>query len=79
MSTTHSTTPTIGAETEELLPLLSAVAMYGPPVLLLAVPWFLLGVLLSAPFTLALALMALPTGAFALLAALVSFVRRVLT
>jgi hypothetical protein len=54
MAPTHPTTPTTGAAGFEVAPLLFAVAIYGPPVLFLLVPWLLLGVMLMGPISLML-------------------------
>jgi hypothetical protein len=43
--------PTFGEMFGELIPLIGAVAGYGPPVILLAGPWLLLGLVLTGPFT----------------------------
>ena len=42
--------PTFGEMLAEIVPLTGAVAGYGPPVILLAGPWLLLGLMLSGPF-----------------------------
>jgi hypothetical protein len=42
---------TFGEMLGELIPLIGAVAGYGPPVVLLAGPWLLLGLVLTGPFT----------------------------
>ena len=36
---------------DETLPLVGAVPVYGPPVVVLAVPWLLLTLMLAGPFT----------------------------
>jgi hypothetical protein len=41
---------TFGEMFGELIPLIDAVAGYGPPVIFLAGPWLLLGLMLSGPF-----------------------------
>ena len=41
---------TFGEMFGELIPLIGAVAGYGPPVIFLAGPWLLLGLMLSGPF-----------------------------
>jgi hypothetical protein len=41
---------TFGEMFGELIPLIDAVAGYGPPVIFVAGPWLLLGLLLSGPF-----------------------------
>jgi hypothetical protein len=51
---------------DETAPLLDVVPFYGPPVLLIAGPWLLIGLLLAGPFavlfTLVLALLAVAAG-----------------
>jgi hypothetical protein len=42
--------PTFGEMVAEVVPLIDAVAGYGPPVIFLAGPWLLLGLMLSGPF-----------------------------
>jgi hypothetical protein len=75
MSPSSSKTPTVSAELGELLPLVCAVAIYGPPVLFLLVPWLCLGVLLSAPFALAVLVIAALAAATTLVAGLVTLLR----
>lgn len=58
--------PSLGAILSETLPLAGSVAFYGPPVVLLAGPWTLLGLMLMGPFALLLTFVA----AFAVVAAL---------
>ena len=41
---------TFGELLGELIPLIDAIAGYGPPVIFLAGPWLLLGLMLSGPF-----------------------------
>jgi hypothetical protein len=43
--------PTFRAMLGELVPLVDAIAGYGPPVIFLAGPWLLLGLVLTGPFT----------------------------
>jgi hypothetical protein len=43
--------PTFGEMLGELIPLVDAVAGYGPPAIFLAGPWLLLGLVLTGPFT----------------------------
>ncbi len=59
----HQSSPeTAGAMADEFVPLISAVPLYGPPIVFLAVPWLLCGLLLVGPFallmTIVIALMA---------------------
>jgi hypothetical protein len=42
--------PTFGEEADETLPLVGAVPLYGPPVVVLAGSWLLLSLLLAGPF-----------------------------
>jgi hypothetical protein len=42
--------PTFGEMLAEIIPLIDAPAGYGPPVIFLAGPWLLLGLMLSGPF-----------------------------
>jgi hypothetical protein len=43
--------PTFGEVLGELIPLVDAIAGYGPPVIFVAGPWLLLGLVLTGPFT----------------------------
>ena len=60
----------------ELIPLIDAIAGYGPPVIFLAAPWLLLGLMLSGPFAflviLVAAMVVAATVVFALCAAIVA-------
>jgi hypothetical protein len=60
MTTTASTSqsPTFGEMIAEIVPLVGAVAGYGPPVVFLAGPWVLLALMLAGPFALLLTLVA---------------------
>jgi hypothetical protein len=49
-STSASEHPTSGEMLAEIIPLIGAIAGYGPPVIFLAGPWLLLGLMLSGPF-----------------------------
>jgi hypothetical protein len=70
--------PTLGQTIAELVPLVDTIAGYGPPVIFLAGPWLLLGLMLSAPFavllTLIAAMLLAAAVAVALVAALVALV-----
>ena len=44
--------PTAGAVLEEVLPLIGVVAMAGPPVVFIVVPWVLFALMLVGPFLL---------------------------
>ena len=65
-------TPTVREMLGETFDLICFMAIYGPPVVFLAAPWLLLGLLLSGPFavvfTLVLVAAALVAGIAALLA-----------
>jgi hypothetical protein len=50
--------PNVGDMLAEIVPLIGAVAGYGPPVIFLAGPWLLLVLMLSGPFALLLTLVA---------------------
>ena len=54
----------------EIIPLIGAVAGYGPPVIFLAGPWLLLGLMLSGPFALLLILVVFMVAAATFLVAL---------
>ena len=62
--------PAFGEMVAETVPLVGAIAGYGPPVICLAGPWFLLALLLSPPFALLLTFVVVLLGAVALVAAL---------
>ena len=62
--------PTLGEIVDESEPLIGAVPVYGPPVVLFAVPWLLFGLMLAGPFALLLTLV-VPLVAVAALVALV--------
>jgi hypothetical protein len=69
-STSASEHPTFGEMLSEIVPLIGAVAGYGPPVIFLAGPWLLLGLLLSGPFAFLLTLLAVMLVAATVLVAL---------
>jgi hypothetical protein len=62
MNTTERITPpaapTLSQTIAEIVPLVGTIAGYGPPVIFLAGPWLLLGLMLSAPFAVLLTLIA---------------------
>jgi hypothetical protein len=60
--------PTVREMLDETLPLVGAVPVYGPPVILLAGPWLLLVLALAGPFALLLTFVALLATAAVLLA-----------
>jgi hypothetical protein len=59
---------TVDDVVEETLPLVGAVPVYGPPVVLLAGPWVLLSLKLAGPFALLVTLVVLVVVAAALVA-----------
>jgi hypothetical protein len=58
----------------EILPLVDAVAGYGPPVIFVAGPWVLLALVLSGPAALLLTLVAVVLAAATVVAALIGAV-----
>jgi hypothetical protein len=58
--------PTVAALLGETVSLICFVAMYGPPVVFLAAPWLLLGLILSGPFALVVTLVVTLLAATAL-------------
>ena len=56
VSTSASEYPTFGDVLAETIPLVGAIAGYGPPVIFLAGPWVLLALMLCAPFAVLLTL-----------------------
>jgi hypothetical protein len=62
--------PTFGEMFGELIPLIGAVAGYGPPVIFLAGPWLLLGLMLSGPFAFLVILVVFMVAAATILVAL---------
>jgi hypothetical protein len=50
--------PTFSQTIAEIVPLVDTIAGYGPPVIFLAGPWLLLGLMLAAPFAVLLTLIA---------------------
>jgi hypothetical protein len=63
---------TFGEMVAELVPLVGAVAGYGPPVISLVGPWLLLALLLAAPFAFLLTLLAAMLLVTTIVAALVA-------
>jgi hypothetical protein len=61
---------TFGEMLAEIIPLIGAVAGYGPPIISLAGPWLLLAVMLSGPFAFLLVLVLAMLVAAAVLVAL---------
>ncbi|MDA0181946.1 hypothetical protein OJ997_16705 [Solirubrobacter phytolaccae] len=68
MALSQPTAPTEGTAFSEVVPLVCAVALYGPPVVFLLAPWLVLGVMLSGPAAVILVLVAALLAAAALLA-----------
>jgi hypothetical protein len=64
--TAASAYPTLREELDETLPLVGAVAVYGPPVVVLAGPWLLLALMLAGPFALLVTLVVLLVAAAAI-------------
>jgi len=62
--------PTFREMLAETIPLVGAIAGYGPPVIFLAGPWLLLALMLSAPFAVLLTLIAAMLVAATVLVAL---------
>jgi hypothetical protein len=69
-STSVSEHRTFGEMLAETIPLVGVIAGYGPPVIFLAGPWLLLGLMLSAPFAVLLTLIAVMLLAATVLVAL---------
>jgi hypothetical protein len=69
-STSASEHPTFREMLAELIPLIGAVAGYGPPVIFLAGPWLLIALMLSAPFAFLLTLVVVMLVAATVLVAL---------
>ena len=69
-STAVSEPRTFGEMLAEIIPLVDAVAGYGPPVIFLTGPWVLLALMLSGPFAFLLTLVAVMLVAAAVLVAL---------
>jgi hypothetical protein len=58
--------PTVGESLDETLPLIGAVPVYGPPVVVVAGPWLLLSLVLAGPFALLVTIVVLLAAAAAL-------------
>jgi hypothetical protein len=71
-STSASEQTTFGAMFAEIIPLVGAIAGYGPPVIFLAGPWLLLGLMLAGPFAFLLTLVAAMLVAATVVVALVA-------
>lgn len=79
MTSTELITPPAASEDRsfgdmlaETIPLVGAIAGYGPPVVFLAGPWLLLGLMLSAPFAVLVTLIVAMLAAAAVVVALVA-------
>ena len=70
VSTSAPESRTFGEMLVETIPLVGAIAGYGPPVILLAGPWVLLALMLSGPFAFLLTLVAVMLVAATVLVAL---------
>lgn len=66
--------PTFREMLAETIPLIAAIAGYGPPVIFLAGPWLLLTLMLSAPFAVLFTLIAVMLVAATVLTALAAAV-----
>ncbi len=64
--------PTFGEMLDDITPVVGVIAVAGPPVIFVAAPWLLLGLLLSGPFALAVALAVVAMLLVALMAAIVA-------
>ena len=64
--------PTAGEMVDEIVPLVGVVAVVAPPVILLAGPWLLLGLMLSGPFALVVAMSLLAMALVAVIAAILA-------
>jgi apolipoprotein N-acyltransferase len=60
--------PTLGETVDETAPLVGVVPLYGPPVLILAVPWLLLALTLAGPFAVLVTVVVLLAAAAAVVA-----------
>jgi heme exporter protein D len=66
------TAPTFGEMLEEIVPVIGVVVVVAPPVIFIAGPWLLMGLLLSGPFALVVALVAVAMALVALAGAIVA-------
>ena len=62
--------PTLGEILDDVLPVIGVVVVAGPPVIFVAAPWLLLGLMLSGPFALLVAFVVVGVVAAALLVTL---------
>jgi hypothetical protein len=68
------TEPSFGDVLAETVPLIGAVPVYGPPIILLAGPWLLLALVLAGPFALLLTFVAVLVAAAAVVALIAAVV-----
>src|SRR4051812_26718971 len=71
---TSKASPSVGDTFVEFASLLCTMAFYGPPVVFLAAPWLVLGLILSGPFTLLLTLVVALVVAAALVAGIAALI-----
>jgi hypothetical protein len=71
--------PTFGEMIAEIIPLVGAVAGYGPPVIAVAGPWLFLALLLAAPFAVLLTVIAAMLVATTVVVALAAAILAILT
>jgi hypothetical protein len=64
--------PTFGEIVEEIITLIGAIVVVAPPVVFVAGPWLLLGLMLSGPFALVVALVAATVALVALVASVLA-------
>jgi hypothetical protein len=74
MTNAAPTTTSFGEVLAETIPLIDAIPVYGPPVVVVAVPWLLLALVLAGPFALLLTFVAV----FAAAAAVVGLIGAIL-
>jgi hypothetical protein len=71
--------PTFGETVAEIVPLVGTIAGYGPPVIFLAGPWLLLGLMLAAPFAVLLTLIVAMLLAAAVVVAVAAAIYAIVT
>jgi len=77
MTTTEPLTPpepTLRETLDDVLPVIGVIFVAGPPVVFLAAPWLLLVLMLSGPFALVVAFVAVVLAGIALVAAMAAIV-----
>ena len=72
--TSPTESPTLRETLDDVLPVIGVIFVAGPPVVFLAAPWLLLVLMLSGPFALVVAGVAVVLAAVALVAALAAVV-----